>query len=138
MPFRRFRQAMTKRLDETAAAARADIPAQNVRDQLPGTTLPPGGPGGTGYPPTPADGSTSGGIKLTNDLGGTATAPLVVGWQGVPLDLATPSDGDIARYNSTSGQWELFNISTTVYADLVDSDGVPLVDSDGAYLVEAA
>lgn len=48
---RRFRDALARRLDETAAAARQDIPAQNVRNQLPGATLPPGGPAGTGYPP---------------------------------------------------------------------------------------
>lgn len=81
---------------------------------VPPQSLPLGGPAapggtGTGYPPSPADGSTTGGIQLTNDLGGTATAPLVVGWHDVPLDagFATPADGDIAQYSTASSAWVL-------------------------------
>lgn len=129
---RRFRDALAKRLDEVATAARQDVPAQNIRNQLPGTTLPPGGPSGDGYPPLPSDSSTTGGIQLANDLGGTATAPLVVGWQDVLLNLASPSDGDIAQYSSATGKWELVSAGSIGGGNyVVAEDGTIVLDEDG-------
>jgi len=62
----RTRAALEKLLEKNVAAARDRIPAGAIVNQLPATTLPPGGPAGLGYPPDPHDhtSSTDGG-KLT-------------------------------------------------------------------------
>ncbi len=66
---KRTTRALAKLLERQFNESRRDIPAGQIRDQLPGTTLPPGGPAGIGYPPDPHDhtSSTDGG-KLTNDV----------------------------------------------------------------------
>jgi len=88
----------------TYDAARADLPGENVKNQLSGSALPPTGNTGSGYTPVPADSGTTGGVRLTNDLGGTDTSPSVVGLQNRPLASTAPSTGDVVTWDGTN--WE--------------------------------
>jgi hypothetical protein len=45
--------ALARKLQATYDAARQDVPGQNIHNQLPGHTLPPGGNTGQGYTPDP-------------------------------------------------------------------------------------
>lgn len=96
MPLRRFRDAMARRLDETKGAAQENIPAQNVRNQLPGSALPPGGPAGAGYSPSAHDhaaGDIVSGTMATARLGsGTADSTTFLrGDQTWATPTATPT-----------------------------------------------
>lgn len=49
--------------------------------------------------------SVKGKLKLTNDLGGTADAPLVTGLQSYNVDDTLPSDGYVLTWIDTDGYW---------------------------------
>ena len=46
--------------------------------------------------------SVKGMLQLTNDLGGTATAPLVTGLQGNAVATTTPTNGQVLTFNGTN------------------------------------
>ncbi len=45
-------------------------------------------------------------IQLANDLGGTASAPVVTGLQGQSISTTTPANNQILVYNGAATQWE--------------------------------
>ncbi|MHA8076949.1 beta strand repeat-containing protein [Aquirufa sp. TARAVU-A1A] len=49
-----------------------------------------------------ATSSATGKVQLAGDLGGVATAPNVVKIQGIPVSTATPSIGQVLKYDGTS------------------------------------
>lgn len=65
MPLSKFRDGIRRKLDETHKAAQSNIPAENLKNQAPGYTLPPTGNTGSGY--TPGDGSVTT-TKLVDDV----------------------------------------------------------------------
>lgn len=79
MPLTRFRDALARRLDDTRDAAQQQIPGQNIRNQLPGTAIPP------------ATGSGRGGVTLSD---------------ADPADVGTTSSGtaaDVSRSDHVHG-----------------------------------
>jgi hypothetical protein len=50
----------------------------------------------------------AGGVQVSQDIGGTAASPIVVGLQGKGLDsgVGSPSDGDILVYDGELGKWK--------------------------------
>jgi len=56
------------------------------------------------FPPTiiDADASTKGILKLTNDLGGSADIPKVIGLQNIPISTQAPNLDEILTFNGTS------------------------------------
>ncbi|HUY14247.1 MAG TPA: hypothetical protein VMX16_11555 [Terriglobia bacterium] len=71
--------------------------AQPTFSNLSGTAAPSQLPAATS--------STPGIIQLAGDLGGTGSIPKVVALQGVPVSAATPSNGQVPQFNSSTGQW---------------------------------
>lgn len=69
----------------------------NVREALEALTV-------IAFPPTivDADVSTKGILKLTNDLGGTADVPKVVGLQNIPISTQAPNVDELLTFNGTS------------------------------------
>lgn len=53
-----------------------------------------------------ATGAALGVIQLTNDLGGTAASPSVVGLQGHPVDSAAPTDAYVLTWVQADNKWE--------------------------------
>ena len=53
-----------------------------------------------------ATGSRTGGVRLSNDLGGTATGPTVTGIRGRNVASTSPSDGEGLIWNSAQSRWE--------------------------------
>jgi len=49
--------------------------------------------------------SIKGKLRLTNDLGGTADAPLVTGLQSYDIDTAAPADGYVLTWINADGYW---------------------------------
>lgn len=49
-----------------------------------------------------ATSSTTGKVQLAGDLGGVATSPNVVKIQGIPVSTATPTIGQVLKYDGTS------------------------------------
>lgn len=64
--------------------------------------------GGTAASPTVRDatGALKGAVQLAGDLGGTAASPEVTGLRGDTVENATPSDGDILRWNNSASEWQ--------------------------------
>jgi hypothetical protein len=52
-----------------------------------------------------ASAATKGKLKLSGDLGGTATSPAVTGLQGRTVDSGAPSDGQVLSYNDAASKW---------------------------------
>ena len=50
----------------------------------------------------PATVTTGTGVSIAKDLGGTDTAPLVVGLQGNPVASGTPTTGEVLEWNGTA------------------------------------
>ena len=53
-----------------------------------------------------ATGSRTGGVRLSNDLGGTATGPTVTGIRGRNVASTSPTDGEGLIWNSAQSRWE--------------------------------
>jgi hypothetical protein len=68
------------------------------------------------FPPTIVDASASvkGILKLTNDLGGTANLPRVVGLQNLPVSALAPSNGQVLTWNGSA--WAPANNTNTFVA----------------------
>lgn len=65
---------------------------------------------------------TLGAIMLAGDLGGTASAPVVTGIQGVTVDDTDKANGAVLAYDSTSGNIVYIAISTgAAYGDIKHS-----------------
>jgi len=83
MSLARFRDALAGKLEQTKDAAQREIPAGNVRNQLPGRTLPPTGNTGSGYTAAPHD-------HTSDSDGGVLTAPVLDSY-AVLEEIAAPS-----------------------------------------------
>lgn len=115
---------------QTYDAARADLPGQNIKNQVAGSVLPPGGPSGSGYPSAPhthpltdleQGGATDGqivtwssddGAFVPADPAGGLTNPMttaedliVGGASGVPDRLGVGSNGDVLTVVAGSVGW---------------------------------
>jgi len=66
-----------------------------------------------------ADSITKGAVKLTQDLGGTADLPNVVGLQGRSVSATAPTNGQALAWNNTGSVWE----PTTITTSVPDADG---------------
>lgn len=57
---------------------------------------------------TPADASaiSKGLIQLAGDIGGTATSVKVTGLRGTPVANLSPTNGQVLKFNSGTGNWE--------------------------------
>ena len=53
-----------------------------------------------------ATGSRTGGVRLSNDLGGSATDPTVVGLRGREVASTAPTNGQVLAWSSASSRWE--------------------------------
>jgi hypothetical protein len=60
----------------------------------------------------PASQSSSGGVKLNKDLGGSDDSPIVIGIQGNFVSSEKPSDGYVLSWNAIDKQWEPSLLST--------------------------
>lgn len=67
--------------------------------------------------PGPPDGPAGG------DLGGTYPDPLVVGFNGIPIDTGIPNNGDALLYNNLTNEWE--------HAPIVFAGGPPTGPAGG-------
>lgn len=56
-------------------------------------------------------------VQLSNDLGGTATSPLVTGLQGYDVANTAPSDNYVLTWNNTNTRWEPTDISSVIYVE---------------------
>lgn len=65
---------------------------------------------------TPADSTavSKGIIQLAGDIGGTATSVKVTGLRGTPVANLVPTNGQVLKFNSGSGNWEPSTSSTFV------------------------
>lgn len=61
-----------------------------------------------------ADGSTKGIIKLTNDLGGTADLPKVIGLQGNPVASDTPADNNVLAWSDFASTWAPVDVTVLI------------------------
>jgi hypothetical protein len=52
-----------------------------------------------------ASSTTTGTVRLTGDLGGTASSPTVTGLQGRPLSTTAPANNEVLGYSTGTGQW---------------------------------
>jgi hypothetical protein len=52
-----------------------------------------------------ASSTTMGTVRLTGDLGGSATSPTVTGLQGRPLSTTAPANNEVLGYSTGTGQW---------------------------------
>jgi hypothetical protein len=91
MPLRKSANAIKTKIEQGQQEQLSQkIPAGAIRDQLPGKALPPASSGGRG------------GVQLAGDLGGSASAPTVVGIQTFPVDTATPVATDVLTWDGSA------------------------------------
>jgi hypothetical protein len=53
-----------------------------------------------------ATASTPGLVQLANDMGGTATSPIVTGLQGRDIDTTAPTDGYVLTWSASASKWQ--------------------------------
>jgi hypothetical protein len=70
-----------------------------------------------------ASSSQSGTVQLTNDLGGTSSAPVVTGLQNHAVSSTAPTDGQFLVYNAGATQWQP-QTSAGGYTDEMAQDAV--------------
>nr|WP_314864466.1 hypothetical protein [uncultured Flavobacterium sp.] len=58
--------------------------------------------------------TATGKIQLAQDLGNTATAPKVIGIQGVPVATDAPMANQILQFNADNSRWEPASVSNLV------------------------
>ncbi len=82
------------------------------------------------YPPTIVDasGSVKGIIRLSNDLGGTAASPTIVGLQNIPVLTTTPYVGEVLTFNGVGWSPEV-NANTFVAGGDLTGDNISQIVS---------
>lgn len=82
------------------------------------------------YPPTIVDasGSVKGIIRLSNDLGGTAASPTIVGLQNIPVLTTTPYVGQVLTFNGVGWSPEV-NANTFVAGGDLTGDNISQIVS---------
>jgi hypothetical protein len=110
MPLRNFRERLSKLLDQTRDSAQQNIPAEQVRNQLPSRTLPP------------ATGTSKGGVTLSD------STPASVG-TAAPGTAADVSRHDHVHAHGNQAGGSLHPAATTSVAGFLSAADKTLLDA---------